>query len=56
MTHSAALEERGDLPTLAHFFDTGIVLYYRNGPEWYDVHPFVRDLVLEQAAPPSSKK
>ena len=34
----------------ARFLDTHLVLCYRNGAEWYDVHPLVRDLVLEQAA------
>jgi hypothetical protein len=40
--------------TLARYFDSHLVLCYHNGAEWYDVHPIVRDLVLEQAARPKS--
>jgi hypothetical protein len=47
--HGVALEAMGDLFDLARFLDTHLVLCYRNGAEWYDVHPLVRDLVIEQA-------
>ena len=40
--------------TLARYFDSHLVLCYHNGAEWYDVHPIVRELVLEQAARPKS--
>lgn len=48
-THQAALGSIDKLPELARFFDTHVVLCYRDGPEWYDVHPLIRDHVLTQA-------
>ena len=48
-THQVALEERSDLTSLARFFDTHLVLCYRNSEEWYDVHPLVREHVRVQA-------
>lgn len=35
-------------------FDTHLVLGYRNGEEWYDVHPLVAEEVARQA-PASSE-
>ena len=43
------LEELAALPSLSRFFDTHLVLCYRNGEEWYDVHPLVREHVRAQA-------
>ncbi len=43
------LEELAALPSLSRFFDTHLVLCYRNGKEWYDVHPLVREDVRAQA-------
>lgn len=37
----AELENMADLPALARFFDTKLVLNYRNGDDWYDVHPLL---------------
>lgn len=48
--HDVALPEIGSLPSLARFLDTHLVLCYRNGEEWYDVHPLIREVVLGQAA------
>ena len=48
-SHQVALEELAALPSLARFFDTHLVLCYRNGEEWYDVHPLVREHVRAQA-------
>jgi energy-coupling factor transporter ATP-binding protein EcfA2 len=39
------LETISALPQLARFFDTGMILNYRNGADWYDVHPLLRELV-----------
>jgi hypothetical protein len=47
-THGAALDDMKGLPDLARFFDTHLVLCYRNGPEWYDVHPLIKEIVLQQ--------
>lgn len=38
---------RGELPILAGLLEDYIVLCYRNGEGWYDVHPLVRDNVQE---------
>ncbi|KFE68106.1 hypothetical protein [Hyalangium minutum] len=48
-THSVALPDNKDLHDLARYLDTHLALCYRNGDEWYDVHPLVRDVVLNQA-------
>ena len=54
--HGAELHSLKELPSLARFFDTHLVLCYRNGDEWYDVHPLIAEHVQEQVAaldPPS---
>ena len=48
-TKTAALESAQALPHLARFFDTHMILCYRNGHEWYDLHPLIADEVEEQA-------
>ena len=48
-SHQTALPNTGKLPDLARFFDTHLALCYRNGDEWYDVHPLVSEYVIEQA-------
>jgi hypothetical protein len=40
-----------DIHRLTRFLDTHVVLYLKNGEEWYDVHPIVRDEVISIAAP-----
>ena len=47
-SHEVVLRDMVDLPALALFFDTHLVLCYRNGEEWYEVHPLVREHVLAQ--------
>ncbi|MEQ1503604.1 MAG: hypothetical protein ABMB14_15305 [Myxococcota bacterium] len=42
--------ESSNLYDLSRFFDTHLVLCYRNGEEWYDVHPLLHDEVARQAA------
>src|SRR5205807_10136167 len=37
--------EAADVSRLTRFLDTHFVLYLRNGEEWYDVHPLIRDEV-----------
>lgn len=46
----ASLAEAQKLPDLARFLDTHQVLGYRNGDEWFDVHPLIVDEVLAQVA------
>lgn len=48
--HDVALPGVSRLSELARFLDTHLVLCYRNGREWYDVHPLIRQTVLDQAA------
>ena len=52
-THDTCLQADDKLPLLAHFLDNRLVLNYRNGSDWCDVHPLLRDVVdaHEPAAP-----
>ncbi len=43
----ANLEAIDKLPNLARFFDTNLVLNYRNGDDWYDVHPLLKKEINE---------
>jgi hypothetical protein len=38
-----------DINRLSFFIDIHVVLYLRNGEDWYDIHPLVRDEVLRIA-------
>lgn len=40
-TGLSGLRDRDNLPELARFLDTHLALCYRNGDEWYDVHPLI---------------
>lgn len=42
--------EAPEIHRLTRFLDTHVVLYLKNGTEWYDVHPLVRDEVKEIVA------
>ena len=48
-SHQTALPNTDKLPELARFFDTHLALCYRNGDEWYDVHPLIAEHVVAQA-------
>lgn len=48
-THKASLAGESNLRRFARFLDTHVVLCFRNGTEWYDVHPLIKDIVVEQA-------
>ena len=48
-SHRTALARTENLPDLARFFDTHLALCYRNGDEWYDVHPLISEHVTSQA-------
>ncbi|MBM3735162.1 MAG: hypothetical protein FJW39_05185 [Acidobacteria bacterium] len=41
-----------DVAHLTRLIDTHLILYLKNGEEWYDVHPLIRDDVIEMAAKP----
>ena len=49
-----AVAEGANLYDLSRFFDTHLVLCYRNGDEWYDVHPLLHDEVRRQVGTPST--
>jgi hypothetical protein len=53
-THDTCLETDDKLPTLAHFLDNRLVLNYRNGSNWYDVHPLLREVVDAHVASPGT--
>ncbi len=42
-THDVSLADIERLPRLVTFLDSHLVLCYRNGEDWYDVHPLVRE-------------
>jgi energy-coupling factor transporter ATP-binding protein EcfA2 len=45
-SHNAIAADRGDsLRTLARLFDTRVILNYRNGAEWFDIHPLLWSLI-----------
>lgn len=50
-THDTCLETDAQLPVLAHFLDNRLVLNYRNGSDWYDVHPLLREAVDSYVRP-----
>lgn len=47
-SHQTALDNTSQLPALARFLDTHLALCYRNGDEWYDIHPLISDQVDRQ--------
>jgi hypothetical protein len=55
-THESGLVDRDRVPDLARFLDSHVVLCYRNGHEWYNVHPLIRDHVTKQAAEVARRK
>jgi len=48
-THEACLQKIEELPTFGRFCDHKMVLNYRNGDDWYDVHPLLWDVVGKEA-------
>ncbi|MEM9453134.1 MAG: hypothetical protein AAGF11_03085 [Myxococcota bacterium] len=51
-THEAELPEAGNLPHLSRYLDTHLLLCYRNGDEWYDIHPLIAEKVHQLASRP----
>ena len=49
-THNVPRKERSHVLRIAELFDHHFVLGYRNGQEWYDLHPLVRRSPKVQAA------
>lgn len=44
-TKAPRLESGADMDALVHDLETKRVLMYRNGEDWYDVHPLLREQV-----------
>ncbi|MBL4684793.1 MAG: hypothetical protein JKY37_09410 [Nannocystaceae bacterium] len=55
-THEAELPAHDKLPELSRYFDTHLLLCYRNGDEWYDLHPLIRETVERLSDPEKSAK
>ena len=49
-THQVERQSLREVTSLPWFFDTHLVLCHRNGREWYDVHPLIKEQVQEQVA------
>ena len=49
-SRSTQLEDGKRLHELARFFDNHLVLTYRNGQEWWSVHPLLADHIERQVA------
>ncbi len=50
-TKKAALPSVKDLPALARFLDSNLVMNYLNGEPWYDVHPLLITEIGEMKTP-----
>ncbi|MFA7243325.1 MAG: hypothetical protein WC091_24725 [Sulfuricellaceae bacterium] len=48
--HQPRLNSDSDTDQLVHDLETKRVLMYRNGDDWYDVHPLLRDYVASNGA------
>lgn len=48
-THGPALKTKADVLNMARYLDSHLVLCYRNGQEWYNVHPLIEEAVLKKA-------
>jgi hypothetical protein len=48
-THGLRTTTPEDVNRFSHFLDTHLVLFLRNGEEWYDIHPLIRVDVEETA-------
>lgn len=54
-THNAIAADRGDsLRTMARLFDTRVILNYRNGAEWFDIHPLLWPMIDKLNEQPSA--
>lgn len=49
LTHELGIERKKDAYDVSFWENAHLVLHYRDGREWYDVHPLIRDAVLQRA-------
>ncbi len=54
VSHEPHLPSLDKLPTLGRFLDTRVVLNYRNGHDWYDVHPLLWEVIDSFTEPAAS--
>jgi hypothetical protein len=54
-TKSASLPTEKELPALARFLDSNLIMNYLNGEPWYDVHPLLIPEIERQSAPEDDK-
>lgn len=47
-TTQPELSNKDQLPELAALFDNNLIINYRNGEDWYGIHPLVVDYVTER--------
>lgn len=47
--HDLVIERQNDVHDVSRWDDAHLVLQYRDGRDWYDVHPLIRDVVLQRA-------
>jgi hypothetical protein len=47
-TKKAALKTEKDLPSLARFLDSNLIMNYINGESWYDVHPLLVEEIMNR--------
>jgi AAA ATPase domain len=48
--NAIALDRGESLRTMARLFETRVILNYRNGAEWFDIHPLLWPLIDAQAS------
>ena len=48
-TKKEALSSTKDLPALARFLDSNLIMNYLNGEPWYDIHPLIVDEIEQRA-------
>jgi hypothetical protein len=46
---NTSLASIDDLPRLARFLDSNLIMNYMNGESWYDIHPLIREEIAERA-------
>lgn len=49
--NTPVMPQRDQLQTLAHLLDTKVILNYRNGRDWYDIHPSLWKVIDDFAQP-----
>ncbi len=48
LSKQAELDTLDDLPRLGRLFDYNLIINYRNGDDWYDIHPLLEEYVVDR--------